>query len=310
MSNRVLSAVVSAVACAASVNLVSPQVASGGVWNSTGEADWNTPANWDNGIVPSTGWAFVDGAGAPTLASGTALFGGDAFIVYHAPLTLSGGSLKMTYGVDSNVFAGWGGANSRIKVNPGSTLDFWQMFVGGASVPDAPNPAWAGTVDVNGGNLVGTHLFVTDNSTMSIASGNVTLAGVFHLRDGVVTISGGTLSISEIALDGSGTVVTLAGGRINLGLGIYQASDGYVDFAPGSTGLFHVVGDTTGNTAASLLASGKVRSSGLVDPSAFVVTTDGAGSYISVVPEPASAAVLVAALLPVLGRRCRKTKRA
>lgn len=200
MSSRTTLVVLVGAAALAAANL-----ASAGVWNSTGEADWNTAANWDNGIAPSTGWAEVPGAGAPTLASGTALFDGSAFIVYHAPLTLDGGSLRMTAGVGSNVYVGWGGANSIATVNAGSTFEFWQMFVGADSAPDVPNSAFAGLLNVNGGNLVGNDIIINDTSVMTMTGGNVTLSDIFHVRSGALTMSGGTLTTDGIGFDGGGT---------------------------------------------------------------------------------------------------------
>ena len=312
MSSRKTLALVDAVACVVALCFVSPGVASAAVWNSVGEADWTTASNWDTGVAPK-----VNSGDTATLLSGTASYAGPAdFQLVGGPMTLSGGSFKTTPAL--NVWVAWGGKDatggnkSNLTVNSNSTFDFnsaTQLFIGGGSSSGVVKANWAGSVNVNGGNLNGKAIYLTDDSTLNITSGNVTLSGLLHVRDGSITMSGGTLSAIQLSLEGVNTVVTLTGGQMNLTYGVYNldAASRYIDFAGPATGVVHVLSDPAGASAANLLSSGNVRNNGIIDAAAFTITTDGTGSYIQAVPEPTSGVILATfALVPALLRRRRQ----
>ncbi|MEJ6578628.1 MAG: PEP-CTERM sorting domain-containing protein [Akkermansiaceae bacterium] len=197
-------------------------------WNVAGPADWHTPSNWDNGLIPDGG----GGAHARINNGGTAVLNADIANI-------------------QDIFVGSGAGTSGTLNHTGGTTQLggttngW-MFVG--------NAGGTGTVNQSGGVQTKERLFY------GRADGGTDSTGFFNLSgDGLV--NNGEV---HFGVDGSGAIGTgtLAdNGRIQTGL--FQIANGSVSVTDTASidaaGEFWV-GNGGGNTGSLSMDSGTAES--------------------------------------------------
>ena len=128
-----------------------------------------------------------------------------------------------------------------------------------------------------------------------------------------VSMSGGELDANVVSFNGSTTSMDFSGGTINVTNnqnGIWAGPGGYLNFTPGSTGVFHVTNELASHATADLLNNGKIKLDNAVNPGAFTVVPDLAGTGVLIslpaaIPEPASLSLLAIGAAGLLGRRRR-----
>ena len=216
------------------------------VWINPAGGFWDVPANWDTGVVPTNvDDVLIDAPGTPAIEhrSGATEI---RSLRSNEPLTLSGGSLRVSQTVQ---------VNSQLVLSAGTLIEA-KVLPGAAgssiAVPDF------GSVTLDGVALGGT-LSVGYRSTLTIRNG-------LSLDNGTLTAGrpnsgeGGTIVI----FDGSQTVAgtgTLVLNRNNIGYDVGIALNGSVTVGPGITvrgqGGFHgsmlinqgtIIADTSGTS--------------------------------------------------------------
>lgn len=312
------------------------------VWNGSVDTDWATSGNWTPGGVPvlnGTNNAVVDGAvvynagGDFQLATGSALTinsggswvqtGGISWIQLNGgTLNLNGGSFNMGTAGNINVGGAGGTLNiggSLILQNAGLTMNANTTLTlsNGGSISGTFNQG-SGSVYITGGvfSSSGNYVIGGADTVFQVSGGVVTFGGEFkpNLGENVI-ISGGVVNATLISFDSIGeSVLTLAGGRINLSQGnvfngIFSAgADDYINFTSVSSQLFI---DNLSLGGAEALLGGLVRYNGVADSSMFNLTAQGDGYLFTLVgvPEP-SAAALLAGLGVLGGAVLRRRRRA
>ncbi|MHC4374496.1 MAG: PEP-CTERM sorting domain-containing protein [Planctomycetota bacterium] len=209
MKKNVLKVVLIAVACFASTGLASTVI----TWTNgdPGDSSYNTPGNWDTGVVPNVWWdteVVINGGGAVVHESG---FNQNlaAWVGFTGPgqLDVTGGDLVAGYNADAG-----GGYPQAGWLAIGHTAD-------GVVNVDGGN-LWANN-DMHVGSLGGA------NGELNITSGNVwakTLQVGNLGGNGQINISGGALQLmhradayntaSAVAIGALGNIDLTAGGEI------------------------------------------------------------------------------------------------
>ena len=205
-------------------------------WNSAGtDGDWNTPASWDGGVVPTASDAARIAQATNVTVSATADASG---LITGSDSTLtvdSGGDLTiandMHVGNAGSVASG--NKNGTVQLNSGGEIEVendilvgaWESAIAGVSPPDAILNIAGGTLKVQKELYVG----LGGNGTLSLSGGTVSFLGSNwqQLRvgssqgDGVINMTGGNLVINGIQMDVDATGIA----RINLDGGILEVND-------------------------------------------------------------------------------------
>lgn len=301
-------------------NTVAPQdvvtINSGAVTYSGSDGDWrnNTTVTVSG---PSTTW---------TQSSGNWLKIGDASGA-HGTLNVNDGATFDAHNA-GRTFLGYNGSGT-LNISGGIYIAAEIDFNFGSDI----NVSHNGTLTTTAGVNLSSASAITANTGADISMGG-DLAIYGHLSiggDGTVvnigshefqpkggagmsvSMSGGELDAYVVSFNGEACAMDFSGGTINVTNrehGIWAGAGGYLNFAPGSTGVFHVSNELASNAAADLLENGKIKFDNAVDPSAFTITPDLAGTgsviaLVAVVPEPASLSLLAVGAGAMLARRRR-----
>ena len=267
------------------------------VWNGT-DGEYTVASNWGGGILPDT----ANGDTAQITAGNvTYTPGGDLALHNGGTLQITGGSwtqvdgiawIQMTGGV-IDVAGGTfnqGTAGNIIR----DATSVIQVSAGTLSLNDNViyDPANTGALNVLGGTLnVGNEFKPIEDFTMS--AGTMVVSNLISFADGPgsVLLTGGT-----IVLDGSGVFSGFYGG---------DALDKSLNFLPGSTGTLRFENYSIAELDADLfLSNNTIQYNGANDAAAFSVVEENGGVTITLVPEPATLALLgLGALAIASGRR-------
>ncbi len=267
------------------------------VWNGT-DGEYTVNTNWIGDALPDT----ANGDTAQITAGDvTYTPGGDLALHNGGTLQITGGSwtqvvgiawIQMTGGV-VDVAGGTfnqGTAGNIIR----DAASVFQVSAGTLNLNDNViyDPTNTGALNVLGGTLnVGNEFKPIDDFTMS--AGTMVVGNLISFADGPgsVLLTGGT-----IVLDGSTFYSGFYGG---------DALDKSLNFLPGSTGTLRFENYTIAELDADLfLSNNTIQYNGANDAAAFSVVEENGGVTITLVPEPASLALLgLGALAIASGRR-------
>lgn len=291
---------------AAAAVMIGGQIASAELvtWKGA-NGDWNHANQWTPEHVPLLGDDVV-------INGGTAEYWGvaagqlGASIHNDSTVTINGGTVHFNVGDWVSVGTGGSGAASALTINAGGTYDMngGQLGIGNATSGEV------GVVTVAaGGSLLSNGAWIEMQTTGTLNSaGTVSGFGDINLRGGIINVTDGTFSATTLKLLGdasTGVQFNIFGGTVVANSLAYNAWEvSYLNFTPGSTGVLQLANVSTSQLA-DLLAAGRIRVDGVADPGAFTVTAyDANGAQVSLVPEPASVAMLAAGIgLAALRRR-------
>ena len=207
-------------------------------WNSAGtDGDWNTPASWDGGVVPTASDAARIAQASNVTVSATAdasglLTGSDSTLTVD-----SGGDLTITgdLHVGNAGSVASGNKNGTVQLNSGGQIEVgnkvyvgsWETALAGVSPPSASLNIAGGTLKVQKELYVG----LGGNGALSLSGGTVSFLGSNwqQLRvgssqgDGVINMTGGNLVINGIQMDGDATGIA----RINLDGGTLEVTSAW-----------------------------------------------------------------------------------
>ena len=211
-------------------------------WNSAGtDGDWNTPASWDGGVVPTASDAARIAQATNVTVSATADASG-LITGFDSTLTVdSGGDLTiandMHVGNAGSVASG--NKNGTVQLNSGGQIEVendvlvgsWEPAIAGVSPPDA-------ILEITGGTLkVQRYLQVAlrGNGTLNLSGGTLSFVGNqwqqlvigSYAGDGVINMTGGNLVTNGIRMDADATGIA----RINLDGGILEVNDAWAGSA-------------------------------------------------------------------------------
>lgn len=263
--------------------------------------DWNTAARWVGGVVPVAGDDIVINGGVAQVWLG----GTGNQIRDNTTLTINGGEVdfpNQSHWV--NVGTGGSGTASALTINAGGTYD---MNGGQLAIGNAAGEIGVVTVGA-GGTLMSNNAWIEMQTTGTLnTAGTVSGFGDINVRGGTINVTGGTFSASALRLLGSVTTTlqfNILGGEVIANTYAYNDWDvSYINFSAGSTGVLKLANVSTA-TLSGYLTNGRIRIDGVTDASAFVVSAYGAnGAQVSLVPEPASVAMLMAGAGLMASRR-------
>ncbi len=281
-------------------------------WKETvASGTWHTAANWDTGVQPAESDDVIINSGIIQFWGPQTNNGASLTIRNGGSVTMNGGSVSFggNYGV--NIGTGGTGAGSVMTIHGGSFGMGGNLSVGS----DAGGEAGTLTIGPEGTfNAGGASRDVYLRPTGIINSaGTVGAVGVVVPLGGVINITGGTFDVTRINFGDNtamGSWLNVAGGTLtaNNSVGTLDEPFGwggrYFNFLENSTGLL-VLPNVPTDKLEQYVTNGYIRLDGVASPESFVVTSFGEnGSPVSVVTEPASAALLGLGLA-VLGRRRR-----
>jgi fibronectin-binding autotransporter adhesin len=260
----------------ASLTAASPAFSQTAIWSVGGSNNWNNPANWNTGSVPTTGTVFIANGG-------TALVDDDR----------SGGSI-------GNTFVGQGAGNGGLEVATSGSLTLGSLLLGRDNLR-------AGTLTMSGGTLTLNQLYVGDGrggtdgtggtGTATISSGSgVTVNSQFtigadDLATGTVTVNGGSVTSTNLVVGdaGKGTLVqnggtvTVTGSEVLIANNSTQTSTMNLQGGTmnANNAVIRIGGINTGTGSLGLFSGGTLNAAGVLVASGSTFTDLGGGINIT-----------------------------
>ncbi len=287
-------ALMTAAALTATPALAETWIGPGGTGDS---GEYTVGTNWSGGNVPNTA-----GGGTATINSGDVTYtpGGDIAINNGGTLEINGGSWTQ---VDGGAWIQLGGGN---LVVAGGT------FNQGTSGNIVRNAATTISVSAGTANFNGNFIYeATATGALNITGGTVNVANEFKPVE-TFTMSAGTLSVGNLIsfADGPGSILFTGGTIVLDGSGVYSGFYGgdagtkSLNFTSGSTGLLRFENYTAAELDSdNFLTNSTIQVNGVTDAAAFLVTESNGGVNVTLIPEPASLALMGLGGLLILNRR-------
>lgn len=285
------------IAIALALGLGTTQAGAGVVVWGGADAEYTVGGNWVGGSLPDTfngDTAQING-GAVTYTPG-----GDLHLHSGGVLQINGGSWTQDGGVAWIQMAG-----GVIDVAGG----IFSQGTAGNIIRDA-----ASIIQVSAGSANLNDSFIYDpvnTGELSITGGTVNVANEFKPIDDF-TMSAGTLNIGNLIsfADGPGSLLLMGGTIVLDGSTVFSgfyggdALDKSLNFSVGSTGTVRFENYTIAElNADGFLSNNTIQYDGANNAAAFSVVEENSGVTVTLVPEPASLAMLGMAGLLVARRR-------